>query len=286
MSAWYYAQADQTVGPFQRDVLGQLLRAGVISKSTLVKNTDEEEWHPLATMLTAGSETVAAIAQEEVCYYYLDAADQPVGPFDRAALYRLLADRVLTPNMLVSGIGDADWVPAAHLLKLPGNTSAVPADLPVVASPAAALADNGTCPQHRSFEHYALLTAVTLGFYGFYLIPCQSRDMKAITGRERMEFTALLILGVVTCGLLLLVMQVLYGFDLERHGKAVNPTGRQESLGVIVLVLAVLSVVLPFAFDGGFLLSVICTLPGSVSLWLVQKEINLYAATRRPAATA
>ena len=271
MNAWYYSQADQAVGPFQVEVLGKLAQAGIIDDATPVRQTEETEWRPLSVALAEHSPSSLPPVQQEARYYYLDSADQPIGPFDLATIQRLHAEQVIGASTLASGVGDPEWIPAARLLKLPVIGSPQPP------TPALSATDNDVHPRFRAFADYVRLSAVTLGFYPLYLVPCHSHDMKAITGRERMEFTALLILGVVTVGLLTLVMQVLYAFDLERHGKTVSKAGRQEALGVIVLVTNALAVILSIALDGiaGFVVGAVL---GSSALWFVQKEINLYAA--------
>ncbi len=279
MSAWYYSQEDRVVGPFQMEALGKLARAGVIDDRTLVQNVDEGEWQPLVTVLASERAVVPPAPSKEARYYYLDTNDRPVGPFDFASMHRLHAERVLSADTLVSGIGEPEWIPAARLLKLPNLSVSTLERTTSVAT----ATGSGSSPRYLPFERYVLLTAVTLGFYPFYLVPCQSRDMKAITDRERMEFTILLILGIVTLGLVMLVMQVLYAFDLERHGKAVGKAGRCESLGVLVLVLNLLSVVLGFAIDSFVVGWIVGALLGGGALWLLQREINLYAAAPQPA---
>lgn len=280
MSVWYYSEADRVVGPFQVEALGKLLRAGVITDGTLVRSTEQEDWQPLTAVLAADAARTAAMSGE-ARYYYLDTNDQPIGPFDLATMHCLHAERVLAADTLVSAIGESEWIPAARLLGLTGTPASAPTR---VTTAATITASDGMHPRYLPFERYVLLTVFTLGLYPFYLVPCQSRDLKAITGRERMEFTALLILGIVTLSLVTLVVQVLYAFDLERHGKSVNRPGRRESLGTVVLVLTVLAVVLSFAIDSFFVGYLVGTLFGSASLWLVQKEINLYAAAPGTAA--
>ena len=276
MNAWYYSQADQAIGPFQMEVLSKLVQAGIIDDATPVRQAEETEWRPLGTVFAEKSPPVPPPVHQEARYYYLDAANQPVGPFDVATIQRLHAEQVVGADTLVSRIGDPEWIPAARLLKQSASSPRSP-------TPATSTTDHDVHPRYRPFADYVTLSAVTVGFYPFYLVPCQSRDMKAITGRERMEFTAMLILGIVTLGLVVGTMQVLYAFDLERHGKAIGTTGRRESLGIIVLVISVLAVILSFAIDGfaGFLVGAVL---GSSALWFVQREINLYAVAP-PAAT-
>ena len=270
MNSWYYSQADQDVGPFQTDVLSKLVRVGVIDDATPVRKADETDWHPLATVLPKEIPPAPIPIQEEARYYYLDATDQPVGPFDVAALKRLHAEKVLGRDTFVSCVGDLDWVPAARLLSLPPPS-------PSATRQTAGGAPEEVRPRFLPFERYVRMMAATLSFYTFYLIPCQSRDMKAITGRERMEFTVLLILGIVTASLVLLVMQVLWAFDLERHGKSINKVGRREALGTLVLVPTAHGVVLSFAIDNSVVGFLIGAFLNCVGLWLLQNEINLYA---------
>ena len=277
LNAWYYSQADQDVGPFQVEVLSKLARAGIIDDATLVRKGDEKGWQPLATVLAKEIPAAPAPVEDATRYYYLDAADQPVGPFDVATIQRLHTEKVVRADTLVSGIGDLEWVPAARLLKLPGTT------VPMVPASTAANARVGH-PRYLSFEQYVKMMGITLSFYFFYLIPLQSRDLKAITGRERMEFTALLVLGIVTLGLVLVVVMVLWAYDLERHGKANGKAGRQESLGTIVLVPGVLCLLTGFVIDSFFLSFVVSAVLSGSALWLLQREINLYATA--PEATA
>ncbi len=270
LNAWYYSQADQDVGPFQMEVLSKLARAGIIDDATLVRKGDEKGWQPLAMVLSKEIPAAPVPVQDEARYYYLDAADQPVGPFDAATIQRLHTEKIVRADTLVSAIGDPEWVPAARLLKLPGTT--------VLMVPASTEANARIGhPRYLPFEQYVRMMGLTLSFYFFYLIPLQSRDLKAITGRERMEFTALLILGIVTLGLVLVVVMVLWAYDLERHGKANGKARRQESLGTIVLVLGVLCLLTGFVIDSFFLSFVVSAVLSGSALWLLQREINLYA---------
>ena len=269
-NAWYYSEGEEAVGPFQMEVLIKLSHAGVIDETTPVRKAEETEWQPLAAVVPTGTPPAPVPVQQEARYYYLDAADQPVGPFDVAALQRLHAEKVVRSDTLVSGVGDPEWLPAARLLKLPGDPTAFSA---------AHAAAQVLHPRYVPFEEYVKMMGLTLSFYFFYLVPCQSRDLKAITGKERLAFLPLLILGIVTVGLASFVVMVLWAYDLERHGKALNKAGRRESLGTLVLVLSVLCVLANFAIDGFFLAFVVAGLLSGSALWLLQREINLYAVT-------
>jgi len=277
MNDWYYLQEGQATGPFTREVLEKLRTAGLIDDTTPVRGSEAEPWRSFSELVSHGASQNAgnAAPDGDIRHYYLDQNRKPVGPYDVDTLRRLRADGVIKSATLVSGLGDTQWVPASSLF--------APESQPRSLQPA----DTGSADQHpryRSFEQFALMIGVTLSLYTFYIIPSQSRDMKAITGRERMEFTALLVLGIVTFGLLLAVMMVLWAYDLERHGKVIGKTGRQESLGTIVLVLNILSLVLGFAISDFIVSFVIVGILNASAVWFLQKEINLYATP--PEATA
>lgn len=290
MNTWYYRQGDQEVGPFRREVLDKLKHAGVIDKTTSVKNTDVPDWRPFGQVLAEEAQQITA---SQPRYYYLDPSRQPVGPFDVASLRRLHDEGVISVETLTSAKGDAQWVPLASLSSVFDRRDRPSArgsrwlketlfnlfgcfwtwyDQPF-GIPVTTKGD----PCHRSFREFARMMILTLTLYSFYLVPLNSRDMKAITGRERMEFTGLLILGIVTFGVALAVMEILWAFDLERHGKADNTVGRQESLGIIVLVLNAVGIVLGFVVGDSILSPIIVGVLCASAIWMLQKEINLYA---------
>lgn len=47
---WYYAQNDQTFGPFTRDSLHQMANAGLITTTTLVMMEGDQDWQPLESL--------------------------------------------------------------------------------------------------------------------------------------------------------------------------------------------------------------------------------------------
>jgi hypothetical protein len=178
----------------------------------------------------------------------------------------LLEQGVIAVHTLVANQGDSRWLTVGERLGVPPQKTSV------------WLGATSDAPIYRSFEQFALLMAMTLTFYMVYLIPANTRDLKAITGRSRMEFLPLLILGIASFGILLLVMLTLWAFDLERHGRNLGTPGRQESLGTYVLILNVLAVLIG-CFAGGLALLLSAAL-GAAAVWLLEKEINLYARTR------
>jgi hypothetical protein len=278
MNTWFYRHAEQAVGPFDRDVLDKLKGAGVIDDATPVKNSEAADWLPFGSLNAQKNPTPGVPpppAPPPARYYYLDANRQPVGPFDLETLGRLHAQHVLSADSLVSGIGDQQWVPASQILGLSRNGhSAVSGFEPE--------AVQTLLPVRRNFDQFALMMGCTLTFYTFYLIPSYSRDMRAITGKPRMEFNPMLILGIVTLGLSLVVTMVLWAFELERQGKAVGKAGRQEFLGPAVLALNIIALICCFAIDNFVLSFIVGGGFATWAVWLLQREINLYAPISEP----
>jgi len=270
MIYWHYRNGEQEVGPFPWEVLEKLKIAGVIDGNTLVKASDEQDWSAFAevsnarnappTPLSTPLPTPLPTPLSDASYYYLDANRQATGPFDLQTLRRLHKEGVIRASTLTAAKGETQWITVSQLL-------GVPPEMPS--------AEIVNAVRHRSFEQFCLMMGVTLTFYSFYILPSYSRDMKAITKRERMEFQPMLILGIVTLGLLLAVMMVAWAYDMEKHGKAMETVGRQESLGTYVLILNVISFLIAL-FSGGVAIILSAAL-GVWAIWLLQKEINLYA---------
>ena len=279
MNTWFYREAEQAVGPFDRDVLDKLKIAGVIHDATPVKGSETADWLPFGNLtprMSAKSDVPhsSQAVEPAVRFYYLDTNSQPVGPFDLETLRRLHAQNVISADTLISAIGDAQWAPASQLLGVGRDR------LPAVSrSESEAMR---SVPLLRKFDQFALMMGCTLGFYTFYLVPSYARDMRAITGKPRMEFNPLLILGIVTLGLSLMVMMIMWAFELETHGKTVGKSGRQEFLGLPVLALNVIALISGFAIDNFFLGLIVAGGFEAWAVWLLQKEINLYAPAPQP----
>lgn len=263
---WYYRQGDQEIGPFERTVLGKLRDAGVIDDTTPIKCANTLSWTPYGEVILRENAEQPILPSRQSDYHYLDVNRQPVGPFDFETLRRLHLDGVIATETYVAKRGEAQWITVAQLFGMPKPpTFSAPPDLTV----------NVSAPKHRSFEQFALMMSITLGLFTFYVVPSYSRDIKAITKRERMEYTPLLIFGILTLSFLLVVMTVLWAYDLEKHGKEIGKSGRQESLGTYVLILNIAFLVTYFM--SGELSFVLSFILGAWAVWLLQKEINLYA---------
>jgi hypothetical protein len=292
MNTWYYQQGEQAVGPFDWEILVRLKVASVIDDVTPVKNSDGGNWYPLAEAMNQKiASTENSIPPNPARYYYLDVNRQPVGPFDLNSVRSLFAGQVITESTFVTGTGDAQWIPVSQLLGIPENQQ------PPISTGANSDAKTSE-PMRRTFGRLALMLGLTLGFYVLYLVPSYSRDMKAITEKPRMEFQPLLVLCIVSFALALLVSQisddaltvkffnfagglpvdvmlVLWAFDLEKHGKTLKTVNRQESLGAYLLVLTIIGSVIGLMSGG--LAIVVGMAIGGFAVWLLQKEINLYA---------
>jgi hypothetical protein len=266
----YYQNGEHAVGPFDYEVLARLKDAGVINGATPVRESAAEDWQPFAALNVENEPIVIApdhATPSGTHYFYLDQNRQPVGPVGVETLRDLHGRTTISASTLVAAEGAAQWTPVADLLGLPASVIPTPAPRPTQQVVDA--------PVYRGQSQFFLLMGASLSLAAFYLVPTYSRDLKAITGRQRMEFTTLLILGIVTFGLLLAVIMTLYAYDLEKHGRTRAAANRQESLGTYVLIMNVVSFVVAL-FSGGLAL-VASAVIGSVAVWMIQKEINLYA---------
>ena len=140
----------------------------------------------------------------------------------------------------------------------------------------------GTPIKRRDLGIMVLLFVVTLGIYGFFLIPDLGRSVNTIIGRNKYSFPVVLVVGIVTLGLALTVYEILYAFDLERKGGEAKPGRRAESLGSYVLILNIVAVVV--AFLSGGLAFIVSAFLATWATWLVQKETNWYAEANPTAA--
>ncbi|MDX9976368.1 MAG: DUF4234 domain-containing protein [FCB group bacterium] len=127
-----------------------------------------------------------------------------------------------------------------------------------------------------------LLCVVTLGLYGFYLIPDFGRSVNAALNRRKHSFSVVLILGILTLGVALTVYEIIYAYDLERNGRQAGFGERVSSLGTYVLVLNIVSWIVVF-MSGGVAL-IVSAFTGIWATWLVQKELNLLAEHQLAAA--
>lgn len=132
-----------------------------------------------------------------------------------------------------------------------------------------------TAIKKRELGMIVLLYVVTLGLYGFYLVPDMGRSVNAALGRRKYPFALVLTLGILTLGIALPVYETIYAYDLERHGRESGFGDRVSSLGTYVLILNILCAVVA-AMSGGLAL-VVSAFMGTLATWLVQKELNWLA---------
>lgn len=127
----------------------------------------------------------------------------------------------------------------------------------------------------RNLWIFILLFFVTLGFYGFYLIPDFGRSVNAVIGRRKYSFALVLVLGIITLGIAFSVFEIIYAYDLERNGIKSGFEKRVQYLCVYVLILNIISWIVAFlSFGWAFIVSMYL---GIWATWLVQKELNFLA---------
>ncbi len=134
----------------------------------------------------------------------------------------------------------------------------------------------------RDLGILVLLFVVTLGLYGFYLIPDLGRSVNFALNKRKYSFAVVLILGILTLGIALSVYEILYAYDLERHGRQSGFAERVGSMGSYVLILNILSWIV--AFMSGGVAFIVSAFLGTWATWLVQKELNLLADQQEAAA--
>ena len=127
---------------------------------------------------------------------------------------------------------------------------------------------------------FGILSFLTLGLYGVYLVYRWAEEINILLGRRKYEPVVILIVGLLTCTIGFSVAAMFYAFDLERLGKAVGYPKRTEHLGTYVVFVILLSCVVGILSGGlAVLLSIVLWVVG---LWLIQNEINgLLAAVTR-----
>ena len=136
-------------------------------------------------------------------------------------------------------------------------------------------ADDGTPlarPRHRDLGYIALVSAVTLGLFGFYLIPKLGEELNFVLGVRRYRFWVVLLLGILTIGIALSVYECLYAYNLQRHPAYQQLPIAKRDLGGLVLTLNLIAVVVSIATGGlAFIVSLII---GVWATWLIQDAMN------------
>ena len=126
--------------------------------------------------------------------------------------------------------------------------------------------------KRRDLGMFVLLIVVTLGIYGFYLIPKLGLSVNQLIKKEEYKFNQVLLVGIFTLGLGLIVFEILYAYSLEKESGYTSEKWNNRNLGGYVLVLNILATVLCFASGGlAFIISFVF---GCWATWLIQNQVN------------
>lgn len=126
--------------------------------------------------------------------------------------------------------------------------------------------------KHRDLGMVVLLMVVTLGIYGFYLIPKLGLSVNQLIKKEEYKFNQVLLVGIFTLGIGLIVFEILYAYSLEKESSYTREKWSNRNIGGYVLALNILAVVL--AFVSGGLAFVISFALGCWATWLIQNQVN------------
>lgn len=134
--------------------------------------------------------------------------------------------------------------------------------------------------KHRDLGMFALLMIITLGLYGFYLIPKLGVSVNRLAKKDEFKFMQVLLVGIFTLGLALPVFEVLFAYCLQKNPAYTCGNWSTRNLGGYVLVLNILAAVLVLASGG--LAFVISFFLGGWSTWLIQSQVNQYIDNNEP----
>jgi hypothetical protein len=126
--------------------------------------------------------------------------------------------------------------------------------------------------KRRDLGMVVLLMIVTLGIYGFYLIPKLGLSVNHLIKKEEYKFSQVLLVGIFTLGIGLVVFEILYAYSLEKESSYTREKWSNRNIGGYVLALNILAVVL--AFVSGGLAFVISFALGCWATWLIQNQVN------------
>ena len=132
--------------------------------------------------------------------------------------------------------------------------------------------------KRRDLGMFVLLMVVTLGIYGFYLIPKLGLSVNRLIKREEYKFNQVLLVGIFTLGIGLVVFEILYAYNMEKDSSYTREKWSNRNIGGYVLALNILAVVL--AFVSGGLALVISFALECWATWLIQNQVNKYLEFR------
>lgn len=208
--------------------------------------------------------------------------DERKGPVDETTLAALIESGAVRRDTLVWRAGMAGWLEAEKVEELRGHFE--PDDPEEVRrsepSPYAApqspvepepgrLGD-ALIPRREAVQ-VVVLTLVTCGIYGLYLLYRWAEEINVLSGTRRYNPVVVLVASILTCGIGAMVFHIIFAFDVEKTTLRSGVPNRLANLGAIVISLLV----------GGVLLSLVgvpaSLATGPVAYWLVQAELNKLA---------
>ena len=134
-------------------------------------------------------------------------------------------------------------------------------------------------PRHRDLGFVALLSAVTLGLFGFYWVPKLGEELNFVLGVRRYRFWVVLLLGIVTIGLALSVFECCYAYNLQKHPAYQRLPIAKRNLGGLVLTLNLIALIVSIATAGlGLIVAIII---GVWATWLIQDAMNELARSEQ-----
>ena len=127
--------------------------------------------------------------------------------------------------------------------------------------------------KHRDISIFVLLCVVTLGIYWFYLAYHWAKEVNGLYSRVKYQPVVVLLVSIATCGIVGVVFECLYAFDIAQISKSRGVAGRLEHLATWVVTCNCVAMVvsfIPYGVVVGFLL-------GTLASVLLQVELNKLA---------
>lgn len=125
-------------------------------------------------------------------------------------------------------------------------------------------------PRRRDIALFVLLNVVTLGLYWFYVAFRWAKELNGLHGRAKYSPWLVLVTSILTCGIIGLVFECLYAFDLQEATRSRGIQDRNDQLPTWVIVcncVAFVVAVIPFGVGVALPLGILASV-------LVQVELN------------
>ena len=127
--------------------------------------------------------------------------------------------------------------------------------------------------KHRDIAVFVLLCVVTLGIYWFYLAYHWAKELNGLHGRVKYQPVVVLLVSIVTCGIVGMVFECLYAFDIAQIAQSRGVARRLEHLATWVIACNCVAMAVSFIPYG----VVVGCLLGTLASALVQVELNKLA---------